>query len=150
LIVTGKDASRCYVWSRNAQRRDIMIEQRAAIFADIEPKIEKELKAIGREVKEAADEKRSDAQKGIPKAEKKAEKERGASNGGTTSKKKNRSTAKLAKSAGVNRSALERQRWRANCFAAFRARLARFLSMPCSSRLFSTGVLETPVNFCFF
>ena len=105
----------CYVWSRNAQRRDLSsAEQRAAIFLDMESHIEKELKAVGKQVKEEADQKRSEAAQERPRDDKGRLQSSAPSNRGQTGKKQAKRTrgtaAKLAETAGVSRSALERQR----------------------------------------
>ena len=81
----------------------------------MEPKIEKELEAIRPQLKKEADAKRGEPLKGNKNAAK-GKKNSAPSNGGSTERKRHgkgarsEATAKLAKTAGVNRSELERSR----------------------------------------
>lgn len=106
----------CSVWGLNAQRRDLIKEQRAAIFVRMEPEIETELRAIGAEVEKEANEKRSEAAKERPRKSDGTLASAPSNRGGTGSKKtkknspKRGTAGKLAKKSGLNRSALERQR----------------------------------------
>jgi hypothetical protein len=89
-----------YAWSANAQRRDLVAEQRAAIWLEANERSEA-WRAEQDRMERAANEKRSDAQRGIPKADK----ERAATTCGSTFKA---STA-AAKASNTNRGAIERQ-----------------------------------------
>ena len=60
----------CFVWSCNAQRRDLIQEQRAAIFVRMKPTLEKELAEIDEQVKREGHKRRSEAKKGNKNAAK--------------------------------------------------------------------------------
>jgi N6-adenosine-specific RNA methylase IME4 len=93
-----------YAWSVNGQRRDLVAEQRAALWLEAIEGSEA-WRAEQKRIAHTADEKRSEAQKGIPKADK----ERAATTCGSTSDKSAKASTAAAKASGTNRGAIERQ-----------------------------------------
>ena len=93
-----------YVWNANAERRDLSIEQRAAIWLEVNAQSEA-WQARQREIQEQANRKRSEKQKGIAKAEK----ERASTTCGRSSAPRGKGTGEKAKASKTNRGAIERQ-----------------------------------------